>query len=179
MSTGQAGDVLADLREAASERRTARRWLADLTAEHGNRSAARQPAQEAYAEATARWSKLIREAVAAGHTKADVARAAGCAAPSLYGTSRPISSCCATVRQREHSRAGKRRTDMTELPSFQWDDDPPVDGSAGEPCPRCGYPLPESGACERLRLVYPAQPYLLPTSVPCGQVADSIDRERL
>ena len=72
------------LRSAAAERRTARSWLADLTAEHGNRSAARAPAQQAYAAATGRWSELIRQAVAAGHTKADVARAAGCAAPSLY-----------------------------------------------------------------------------------------------
>jgi len=72
------------LRAGAAERRTARRWLADLTAEHGQRSPARAPAQQAYAEAAARWSQLIRQAVAAGHTMADVARAAGCAAPSLY-----------------------------------------------------------------------------------------------
>jgi hypothetical protein len=76
-------DPLEELRAAAAERRAARRRLADLTAEHGNRSPAREPAREAYAEATARWSQLIREAVAAGHTKADVARAAGCPAPSL------------------------------------------------------------------------------------------------
>lgn len=72
------------LREVAAERRVARGWLAELTAEHGNRSTARKPAQAAYADATERWSELIREAVVAGHTKADVARAAGCAAPSLY-----------------------------------------------------------------------------------------------
>ena len=77
-------DVLDRLRARAAERRAARRWLANLTAEHGNRSPARRPAQDAYAAATARWSALIRQAVAAGHTKADVARAAGCAAPSLY-----------------------------------------------------------------------------------------------
>jgi len=77
-------ELLRRLRIVAAERRAARRWLADLTAEHGNRSAARQPAKEAYAAATARWLQLIRLAVAEGHAKADVARAAGCAAPSLY-----------------------------------------------------------------------------------------------
>ena len=76
--------MLDALRGVAAERRSARLWLADLTAEHGQRSSARAPAQAAYAEATTRWSQLIRDAVAAGHTKADVARAAGCAAPSLY-----------------------------------------------------------------------------------------------
>jgi hypothetical protein len=80
----RAEDVLVALRDAATQRRAARRWLADLTAEHGQRSPTRKPAQDAYAETTERWSQLIREAAAAGHTKADVARAAGCAAPSLY-----------------------------------------------------------------------------------------------
>ena len=77
-------EPLEDLRAAAAGRRAARRWLADLTAEHGNRSPARRPAQDAHAAASAHWSELIRQAVAAGHTKADVARAAGCARPSLY-----------------------------------------------------------------------------------------------
>jgi hypothetical protein len=67
-----------------AEHRSARRWLTDLTAEHGQRSPARASAQEAYAADTTCWSQLIRDAVAAGHTTADLARAAGCAVPSLY-----------------------------------------------------------------------------------------------
>lgn len=77
-------NVLELLRSAAADRRAARRWLADLTAEHGQRSVERAPAQAACTAVAARWAQLIRDAVAAGHTKADVARAAGCAAPSLY-----------------------------------------------------------------------------------------------
>ncbi|MBB3084188.1 hypothetical protein [Geodermatophilus sabuli] len=58
--------------------------MADLTAMHGRGSAEQMAAWAAYRVLNDRWSALIRQAAGAGHTLADVARAAGCARPSLY-----------------------------------------------------------------------------------------------
>jgi hypothetical protein len=87
MPTHPPARLLVELREVAATRRAAR-WhiadlTADLTAEHGPRSLNHAAAWEAHRAITDRWSQLFRDAVGAGHTKADVARAAG-AAPSLY-----------------------------------------------------------------------------------------------
>ena len=70
----EVSDPLVPLRAAAAERRAARRLLADLTAEHEQRSPARASAQQAHAAATARWSQLIREEAAAmGRVAGDLA----------------------------------------------------------------------------------------------------------
>ncbi|WP_222272948.1 hypothetical protein [Modestobacter marinus] len=63
----------------------ARRRVADLTAGHGSRSAGHAAAWAASHAVIDRWSTLIREAAAAGHSSADDAQAAGCARPSLHG----------------------------------------------------------------------------------------------
>ncbi|MCZ2818021.1 hypothetical protein [Modestobacter sp. VKM Ac-2984] len=84
MDGEQRGRGLAELRDAAADRRQARRHIADLTATHGRGSAEQVAAWEAYRAVNDRWSALIRQAASAGHTVADLARAAGCARASLY-----------------------------------------------------------------------------------------------
>jgi hypothetical protein len=79
----QAG-VLVELRDVAATLREARRRIADLTAEQGRQSPGHAAAWTAYRAVNDRWSALIRRAAGEGHTLADVARAAGCAGPSLY-----------------------------------------------------------------------------------------------
>jgi DNA-binding phage protein len=77
----QQGHGLAELRDAAADRRQARRHIA---ATHGRGSTEQVAAWDAYRAVNERWSALIRQTASAGHTLADVARAAGCARPSLY-----------------------------------------------------------------------------------------------
>ncbi|MCZ2826010.1 MULTISPECIES: hypothetical protein [unclassified Modestobacter] len=84
MAADQRPRLLTELRKAAAARRAARRRIADLTAEHGLGSAGHPAAWDRYRAVNDRWSTLIREAATAGHTLADVARAAGCARPSVY-----------------------------------------------------------------------------------------------
>ena len=78
------GDALPRLRATAAERRAARRRMADLYAEHGRYSAERPLARADYEAVNARWAQAIRDAVAAGHTIADVCRAAGCTRPTVH-----------------------------------------------------------------------------------------------
>ena len=78
------GGVLEQLRAVAAQRRVARRVMADVYAEHGRSAPERPAAQAAYEQVCQQWSALIRTAAAVGHPVSEVARAAGCARPSLY-----------------------------------------------------------------------------------------------
>lgn len=77
-------DELAALRAAAGHRRTARRRVADAVVDHGERSPQAVELREVLRGVNEQWAQLIHQAAAAGHPLADVARAAGVAAPSLY-----------------------------------------------------------------------------------------------
>ncbi|MCO7219493.1 hypothetical protein [Klenkia sp. PcliD-1-E] len=77
-------DELDDLRAAAGRRRAVRRRVADAVVDHGTTSRQALELREVLRAINAEWAELIRRAAAGTHTKADVARAAGVAAPSLY-----------------------------------------------------------------------------------------------
>lgn len=79
-----AGQLLAELQRAAAVRREARKRMADVNAEPDRPQPAREEARRNFEVTQARWSQLIRDAVAADHPVSDVARAAGVARPSLY-----------------------------------------------------------------------------------------------
>lgn len=77
-------DELAALCAAAEKRRAVRRQVADAVVDHGSRSPEAVRLRQMLRAVNAEWTELIRQAAAAGPTLADVARAAGVAAPSLY-----------------------------------------------------------------------------------------------
>ena len=77
-------DELATLRAAGDRRRAVRRQIADAVVDHGQRSTQAVELRQILREVTAEWADLIRQAAAAGHPLADIARAAGVAPPSLY-----------------------------------------------------------------------------------------------
>lgn len=77
------GGVLRELQAAAAVKRAARRRLADATAEYGPAALELQPHRDAHDTTTTRWVNLLRQAAAAGHPTADIARAAGVAPSSI------------------------------------------------------------------------------------------------
>lgn len=77
-------DELDALRAAAERRRAARRRIADAVVDHGTTSRQALELREVLRVINAEWAELTRRAAAGAHTKADIARAAGVAAPSLY-----------------------------------------------------------------------------------------------
>ena len=90
---------LTALRTQADLRRAARRRVADAVAEHGTSSVNAVALRAELHAVNEQWAELIRQAVGAGHALADVARAAGVAAPSLYYRLRQPSADTALLDQ--------------------------------------------------------------------------------
>lgn len=85
MTAPDDADGLSALRAVAGRRRAVRRQVADAVVDHGARSREVLELREVLRSVNVEWAELIRQQAAAGrHTMADIARASGVAAPSLY-----------------------------------------------------------------------------------------------